>query len=86
MDAMIVKQALQVSSFTLSSMGGLVHELKELLNEEFSEARVIHVPRECNKVLARSGSLNQNVVVFDPGSLPDYFHVLVTSDLSGSRS
>ena len=58
MDAMMVKQALQVSSFRLSSMGGLVHELKELLNEDFSEARVIHVPRECNKVayeLARSG-------------------------------
>ena len=69
-------------------MGGLVHELKELLNVEFLKARAIHVPRECNKVeheLARSGSLNP-VVIFDPSSLPDYFHVLVTSDLSGSRS
>ena len=66
-----------------------MHELKELLNEDFSEARVIHVPRECNKVayeLARSGSLNQDVVVFDPGSLPDCFNVLATSDLSSSRS
>ena len=46
-----------------------MHELEELLNEEFSEARVrvIQVPRECNNVaheLARSGSLNQDDIFF----------------------
>lgn len=86
----MVKQALQAPDYRLSAMGGLVHELKELLWDEFADVRVvhIHIPHECNKVaheLARTGSLRQDDVVFDPGSLPVCIHVLVTSDFSGSQ-
>jgi hypothetical protein len=86
----MVKQALQAPDYRLSAMGGLVHELKELLWDEFADVRVvhIHIPHECNKVaheLARMGSLRQDDVVFDPGSLAVCIHVSVTSDFSGSQ-
>lgn len=64
----------------LSSMGGLVHQLKELLNE--------HVRQCCNIVahkLARSGAICQGIVVFDLGALPACIQVLVVSDLAGSQ-
>jgi hypothetical protein len=49
----------------------------------------IYRVHECNKVayeLARTGSLHQDDVMFDAGSLPVFNHVLVTSDISGSQS
>jgi hypothetical protein len=60
----MVKQALQAPDYRLSAMGGLVHELKEPLCDDFADVRVvhIHIPRECNKVaheLARTGSLRR---------------------------
>lgn len=87
-DALLTKQALQGGGFRLSLLGGLIHELKELLTEEFSAIQISHVPRRCNKVaheLARLGSYCQEDVVFVPGTLPDFVHVLVTSDLTGSQ-
>jgi len=58
-DALLTKQAMQGGGFRLSPLGGLIHELKELLTEEFFAVQISHVPRRCNKVaheLARLGS------------------------------
>jgi hypothetical protein len=41
-----------------------------------------YVPSTFSK---KTGSLRQDDVVFDPGSLPVCIHVLVTSDFSGSQ-
>lgn len=87
-DALMVKQALQSSDFRLSAMGGLVHELKEHLVDEFTEARVVYTPHDCNKIaheLAKSGSLAQDELLFGPGNLPDCIRVMVASDFSGSH-
>ena len=65
-----------------------MHELKEILADEFAEASVEHIPRTCNTVaheLASLGRLLQGDAVFSPGNLPDCIHVRVTSDLSGSQ-
>lgn len=42
--ALMVTQALKTADFRLSAMGGLVHELKELLAGEFSDAQVSFTP------------------------------------------
>lgn len=46
-DAMMTVKALHATDFRLSSMGGLLHELKEMLAEEFTEVKVSFAPRSC---------------------------------------
>jgi len=69
---MTTVNAMQATDFRLSSMGGLLHELKEMLAKEFSEPKVSFSPRSCNTVaheLARVDSFCQEDVVFVPGTL-----------------
>jgi hypothetical protein len=83
-----MKRALDRSLVKTSRQYLLVHELKDILTDEFAEVSVEHVSRICNAVaheLASLGSFFQGEVVFSPGNLPDCIHVLVTSDLSGSQ-
>ena len=60
-DAAQVVEALLGDDFRLSVLGGLVHELKEILAENFISPQVKFVPRKCNRVaheLASIGSLS----------------------------
>ena len=49
-DAKQVVDAIKGNDFRLSLVGGLVHEVKELLAENFTQALVLYAPRNCNRV------------------------------------
>jgi len=46
-DAKQIVEAVQGSDFRLSVVGGLVHEVKELLVENFLQFQVSYAPRDC---------------------------------------
>jgi hypothetical protein len=62
-------------------MGGLVHELKELLAENFCVSHAIYAPRECNRVaheLAVIGEFVKRLSLM--AGVPNCIQYLVSSD------
>jgi hypothetical protein len=49
-DSLLLKLALDSNSFALSQAGGIIHEIKSMLNVSFSSWRSSYCPRECNRV------------------------------------
>ena len=82
-----MKLALLSADHRLAVLGGLVHELKEMLLEDFTTSRVEHVPRECTQVaheLAKLGAsyqLGHDYVAYD---VTGCIMGLVANDLAGS--
>lgn len=65
-------------------MGGLVHELKDLVIGNFGSFIGKHAPRECNRVtheLALIGSRSNNLVPSVLAGVPSCITVLVSCDL-----
>jgi hypothetical protein len=82
-DALTVKAALEGREYRLSSMGGIIAEIKHLMASDFVMCKVSFCPRVCNKLaheLAAIGCklLGSPYAIWDdvPHSLED----LVTSD------
>jgi len=70
-----------------SILGGAVHELKELLAENFILPQIKYVPRECNRIaheLASIGSLGNEGMPSMMAGVPECIINLVSSDLAGS--
>jgi len=68
-------------------IGGVVHELKELLAKNFTSPQVKFVPRECNRVaheLASIRSLGTEGMPSVMAGVPDCIMYLVSRDLAGS--
>jgi hypothetical protein len=64
-------------------MGGLVHELKELLAENFMSPQLKYVPTECNHVaheLTSLGSMSVEETSSVMAGVPDCILYLVSSD------
>ena len=73
-DALQVESALHSLNHHLAVLCGLIHELKELLLDDFMSSKVDHVPRKCNKVaheLARISALYQIGHAFLSHDVPD---------------
>lgn len=86
-DAIRVVEAILGDEFRLSILGGVVHDLKELLAENFTSTQVKFVPRECNQVaheLASIWSLGTEGMPSVMAGVPDCIMYLVSSDLAGS--
>jgi hypothetical protein len=49
-DSILLKLALCSDSFALAPTGGLIHEIKSMLQTLFSSWRSSYCPRECNRV------------------------------------
>jgi hypothetical protein len=49
-DSLLLKQALDDSSYGLAVTGGLICEIQVLLATNFSSFRVMYAPRTCNRV------------------------------------
>jgi len=49
-DALQVKTALEGEEYRLSSMGGIIAEIKQLMVSEFNQCKVSFCPRGCNRV------------------------------------
>jgi ribonuclease HI len=84
-DAQQVVWAVQGDEYRLSMMGGLMHELKELLPENFVVSHVIYAPHECNRVaheLATIGRVCQEAEPLVMGNVPDCIQYSVSSDLA----
>jgi ribonuclease HI len=84
-DAQEVVWALQGDDFRLSVVGGLVHELKDLVIGNFSSFIIKHAPRDCNRVaheLALIGSRSNNLVPSVLAGVPSCITVLVSGDLA----
>ncbi|XP_066341757.1 uncharacterized protein [Miscanthus floridulus] len=84
-DALQVRQALCSDEFDASVVGGLIAELKFLVNVNFISFQCAYVPRECNRVaheLAASGYACAEGEEQILGSLSDHINVFVADDLS----
>jgi ribonuclease HI len=82
-DAALVVEALLHNAFSLSMVGGVVHELKELLAENVISTQVKYVPRECNRVahdLASIGSVSNEGIPSVLARVPDYIMFMVSND------
>lgn len=49
-DSMLLKLALDSNSFALAATGGIIHEIKSMLNDSFVLWNSSFCPRECNRV------------------------------------
>ena len=84
-DAKQVVEAVHGNEFRLSLVGGLVHEVKELLAENFMQPLVKHAPRECNHVaheLAALGSKSEEAQPSVLAGVPERIMFLVSGDLA----
>jgi ribonuclease HI len=84
-DAMQVIQAFPDDGFRLATVGGLVHELKELLMKNFVSFQAKFGPRECNRVaheLASLGSRSNVLVPSVMAGVPECILNLVSSNLA----
>lgn len=73
--------------YRLAVLGGLVHELKEVLDHEFIRSSIEPVPRVCNQVVHGLAVLRSSCDVgsdFVMMGAPDCISVVVTSDLAES--
>ena len=85
-DAMLVKFALQNDSFRLSTLGGIIWDIKTLAASSFSSVSVIHCYHSCNRVAHELAALGCNShagtsLYWD--SVPPEVVELVASDLAG---
>ena len=64
-DAQQVVWAVQGDEFRLSLVGGLVHNLKEIIAENFVNFHVRYVPRQCNRVAHELASIGSRSVESD---------------------
>ena len=79
--------AVQGDEFRLSLVGGLVHNLKEIIAENFVNFHVRYVPRQCNRVAHELASIGSRSVESDSvvtAGVPDCILYLVSSDLADS--
>ncbi|OEL37772.1 hypothetical protein BAE44_0001209 [Dichanthelium oligosanthes] len=87
-DALQVKQAVGDMGFHLAVLRSLIHELKEMLHDEFISSSIEHVPRDCNQVvhglavLGASCSAGSNFIMM---GAPDCILDVVASNLAGSQ-
>ena len=84
-DATLVKVELMENSYRLSAVGGIITEMKHLINSEFVSCKISVCKRDCNKVahnLAAFGCTFPNGQTNTWDDVPQA--VLVISDLSGS--
>jgi hypothetical protein len=84
-DAQMVKGAVEVEDYQLSSMGGIITEIKHMKVMEFSSCCFSYCPRICNKLAHEFASLDcklpggvQTTWDIVPQSLED----MVSSDLA----
>ncbi|CAD6246011.1 unnamed protein product [Miscanthus lutarioriparius] len=86
-DATLVKVALMENSYRLSAVGGIITEMKHLMNSEFVSCKISVCKRDCNKVaqnLAAFGCTFPNGQMNTWDDVPQAIEVLVISDLAGS--
>lgn len=84
-DAKQVINALHGNDFRLSLVGGLVHEVKDLIVEIFSHRLVCFAPRDCNRVaheLAALGSRCDEAQPSVSAGVPDCIMSVVSGDLA----
>jgi ribonuclease HI len=84
-DAQQAAWALQGDDFRLAVVGGIVHELKELVAENFGSITIKYAPCECNRVaheLASIGSKSNDLVPTVMAGVPSCIMVLVSGDLA----
>jgi hypothetical protein len=84
----MVKDALEGEEYRLSSMGGIIAEIKHLMASEFVTCKVSFCPRVCNKLTHELAAIGcklpgSSYAIWDdvPHSLED----LVTSDSAGTE-
>jgi ribonuclease HI len=81
-DAQQAVWAIQGDDFRLAVVGGLVHDLKDLIAESFTTFSTNYVPHDCNKIahkLASSGSRSHDLAPFVLAGVPKC--ILFASDL-----
>jgi len=86
-DSMLAQLALTTSTFSLAPVGGIVYEIKYLMNLFFNSLQVVFCPRDCNRVAHAVAALGckcppDTVVSWD--GMPPGLEDLVTSDITES--
>ena len=84
-DAQEVVWTMQGDDFRLAVVGGLVHELKDLVVENFASFIVKYVPRDCNRVaheLASTGSRSHDLAPLVLAGVPNCIMVLMSGNLA----
>jgi hypothetical protein len=85
-DAQQAVWAIQGNDFRLAVVGGLVHDLKDLIAESFTTFSTNYVPRDCNKVAHKLASLgSRSSTNYAPSVLAGVLECilfLVSSDLA----
>ena len=86
-DSMLAQLALTTSTFSLAQVGGIVYEIKYLMNLFFNSLQVVFFPRDCNRVAHAVAVLGckcppDTVVSWD--GMPPGLEDLVTSDITES--
>jgi hypothetical protein len=82
-DSLILARAMQSTDYDLAPEGYLIRDIRSFFLLNFIDARVVHVPRECNKVahlLAAYGANQMANRLLWPESVPDDVHVMVASE------
>ncbi|RLN28963.1 hypothetical protein C2845_PM05G15270 [Panicum miliaceum] len=86
-DSMLARLTLSTTTFALAPVGGIVYEIKYLMNLFFTSVNVAFFPRECNRVahaVAALGSKCPPGAVLSWDGTPSGIEDLVTSDLTVS--
>jgi len=86
-DATLVKVELMENSYRLSAVGGIITEMKHLINSEFVACRISVGKLDCSMVahnLAAFGCTFPNGQMNTWDDVPQAIEVLVISDLAGS--
>uniref|UniRef100_A0A0D9VE48 RNase H type-1 domain-containing protein n=1 Tax=Leersia perrieri TaxID=77586 RepID=A0A0D9VE48_9ORYZ len=84
-DAMLLDAALKTNSFELAQMGGIILEIKNLINFSFVSCSVSFCPRVCNRVahaLAEKGCNSARVSDLSWDRLMQGIEQLVASDIA----
>jgi hypothetical protein len=79
----LLKFALDSNAFALAKTGGIIHEIKSLLNESLSFWRSSYCPRECNRVahtVTVQGCLCSHDTALDWDDTPPSVEDVVASD------
>ena len=86
-DSMLAQLALTTSTFSLAPVGGIVYEIKYLMNLFFNSLQVVFCPRDCNRVahaVAAFGCKCPPDTVVSWDGMPPGLEDLVTSDITES--